>query len=336
MTLFVYRSHYEGPLGKRVRRLPDATVLDWFRRGWAAVVVEGHDTETWITAELGGPVYGLGSIFEAARREALAAPGTWQELGDLLRRHLYVEGEVRADELSVRVLTDDDEVELAYFFLDDSLVRTHADRLAYLVHDGWPLPEDADGAAPGPFTSPVPVEELAPARAGGEGVTYAVLLTFCDSESISALVPRSFPGVRLPELAGHLRALQPCAGGWPGELLALRALTAPAEDTIGPALSRCNRWPETEPAPMGDHRSLHAACLRVLEAARLEQGRDPGRSLVRHSRHLAQMSVHMNDFFGHQQWFLFDDVWAAGHADLARSLLRYAHGWDPLDDGELR
>ncbi|GAA4228912.1 hypothetical protein FHR32_007889 [Streptosporangium album] len=333
MTLFVYRSHYEGPLSKRVRRLPDATVLDWFRRGWAAVVEEGHDTEMWITAELGGPVYGFGSIFEAARRDALAAPGTWQELRDLLRRHLYVEGEVRADELSVRVLTDDDEVELAYFFLDDSLMETHTDRLAYLAYDGWPLPEKADEAVPGPFVPPVPVEELAPARPGGEGVTYAVLLTFCDSESIGGLVPRSFPGVRLPELAAHLRALEPRVGGWPRELLVLRALTAPADDEIGQALNRCNGWPDTEQSFLGDHHSLHDDSMRVLETAELEQGRDPGRTLVRHSRHLAQMSIHMNDFFGHQQWFLFDDVWAAGHAGLAGSLLRYAHSWDPFEAG---
>ncbi|MER5427244.1 hypothetical protein [Streptosporangium roseum] len=332
MTLFVYRSHYEGPFGKRVRHLPDATVLDWFRRGWVAVVEEGHDTDTWIVAELGGPVYGFGTIFDAARRDGLAAPGTWQELRDLLQRHLYVEGEVQADGLSVRVLTDDDEVELAYFFLDDSLVKTRADRLAYLVHDGWPLPETIGGAT-GPFTPPVPVEELAPARPGGEGVTYAVLLTFCDSESIGWLVPRSFPGVRLPELAAHLRELEPRGGDWPGELLALRALTAPGDDGIGPALSRCNRWPDMEQTLIGDHRSLHESSMRALETAGLEQGRDPDRTLIRHSRHLAQMSIHMNDFFGHQQWFLFDDVWAAGNEDLAGSLLRYAHGWDPLEAG---
>ncbi|MGV9770450.1 hypothetical protein [Streptosporangium sp. NPDC003464] len=332
MTLFVYRSHYEGPLSKRVRRLPDATMLDWFRRGWAAVVQEGHDTEAWIAAELGGPVYGFGTIFEAARRDGIAAPGTWQELRDLLQRHLYVEGEVRADERSVRVLTDDDEVELAYFFLDDSLVRARADRLAYLTHDGWPLPETVGGAEPAPFTSPVPVEELAPARPGGAGITYAVLLTFCDSESISWLTPWSFPGIRLPELAAHLRALDP-GSGWPRELTVLRALTAPGDGGIGPALSRCNRWPDMEQFLTGEHRPLHEDSMRLLETAELEQGRDPDRTLVRHSPHLAQMSIHMNDFFGHQQWFLFDDVWAAGNADLARSLLRYAHGWDPLEAG---
>ncbi|WP_433236388.1 hypothetical protein ACQPYK_27005 [Streptosporangium sp. CA-135522] len=333
MTVFVYRSHYEGPFSKRVRRLPDATVLTWFRRSWVAVVEEGHDADAWIVDELGGPVYGFRSIFDAARRDAIEAPGTWQELRDLLQRHLYVEGEVRADELSVRVLTDDDEVELAYFFLDDSLVADRADRLAYLVHDGWPLPETIGGARSGVFVPPVPVEELAAAPPGGEGATYAVLLTFCDSESIGWLVPWSFPGVRLPELAAHLRVLEPPAAGWPRELLALRALTASDDDGIGPALDRCNRWPEAEHPLVGDHRSVHDLSMRVLETAELERGRDPRSTLLRDSSHLAQMSIHMNDFFGHQQWFLFDDVWAAGNEDLARSLLRYAHGWDPLDAG---
>jgi hypothetical protein len=35
-------------------------------------------------------------------------------------------------------------------------------------------------------------------------------------------------------------------------------------------------------------------------------------------------------FFGYQQWFLFDTVWAAAHPDLAASLLRYAEDRDPL------
>src|SRR4051812_46390281 len=46
--MFVYRSPYEGPLGKHVQRLPDETVLAWFQRGW-----DVQDAEEWAATELG-------------------------------------------------------------------------------------------------------------------------------------------------------------------------------------------------------------------------------------------------------------------------------------------
>ncbi|GAB3831486.1 hypothetical protein [Dactylosporangium cerinum] len=169
---FVYRTHYEGPLSLRIRRLPDRDVLDWFRRGW------DHDApRDWIEAELGGPVYGLASIFEAARSHPLARPETVDELRTLLHEHLYVEGDadyIRLDGQSLRVRTDDDEVELAYFFLHDDLATARADRLAYLLHGSWPLPGDA-------------------LPAGGAVTTYAVFLTHYDGETLARLAPSSSP-----------------------------------------------------------------------------------------------------------------------------------------------
>lgn len=116
-VVFVYRSHYEGLLSKRVRRLPDHTVLDWFRRGWAAASDPATDLDVWVATELGGRVYGLATIFDAARKRELPAPATANELGAALAEHLYVEGEAVVEDGRVLTLTDDDEVELACFFL---------------------------------------------------------------------------------------------------------------------------------------------------------------------------------------------------------------------------
>ena len=140
---FVYRTHYEGPLSLRVRQIPDASVLDWFRRGW-----DCDDPWDWIEAELDGHVYGFGSIFETARANGHSPPQTVDELRTLLHEQWYVEGgtdDIRLDEHSLRVRDDDDEVELAYFFLDDDVVAARGDRLAYLLHAAWPLPGDAGG-----------------------------------------------------------------------------------------------------------------------------------------------------------------------------------------------
>jgi hypothetical protein len=343
-VIFVYRTHYEGLLGKRVRRLPDRTVLDWFRRGWATAADPAADLDAWLSAELGGPVYGLSSIFEAARELGLPAPATVGELGAVLAGHLYVEGEVIVEDDRVLALTDDDEVELAYFFLPPRAGEQAPERLAYLLNEDFPLSSDSSTEA-GAFAAPAEVGTLAPASAG-EGTTYAVLLTFSDSLSIRWLAPVAIPGIRLPGLADHLRQVVPAGGRyagytrelveqewWPSELLALRALVAPGETSIEPALHRCNRylnmWDYSSEAFAGPHPAAHEAAMAELATATPDQGRDPERSVIDVAEHIAQMSMHADAVFGYQQWYLFDDVWAAAHPELAASLLRYAASWNP-------
>ncbi len=106
-----------------------------------------------------------------------AGPRTHAELRRMLKEHLYVERTLRVDRHSVRVLTDDDEVELAYFFVDDHVVASEPDRWAYLLHGDWELPLNAHSAREA-FMPPGPVDVITSAPPGGEGVTYAVLITF--------------------------------------------------------------------------------------------------------------------------------------------------------------
>ncbi|MGI5155642.1 hypothetical protein [Microbispora sp. CA-102843] len=324
VVYFVYRSAYEGQSGRLIRHFPDATVLDWFRRVWDDASSE--DACDWVERELGTDVYGLNTVFETG----LPAPRTHTELRRMLKEHLYVEGTLRVDRHSVRVLTDDDEIELAYFFVDDHVVAAEPDRWAYLVHEGWDLPPDARPSV-GVFTPPGPVDVITPAPPGGEGVTYAVLLThYATSNSVGGSYPKAFPGVRLPGFAAALRAADPRAMS--GELRALRALTAPEDRFIGPALERCNHWARLEedvPEILTPHSEAHPRALRLLEDFVPADGRDPGRTLIRCDDHLAQMAIHMDGFFGYRQWFLFDDVWAAAHPDLAASLMRFGSHWDP-------
>ncbi|GAA3456053.1 hypothetical protein [Dactylosporangium matsuzakiense] len=299
--LFVYRSHYEGPWSKLVRSLPDRSVLGFFRRGW-----DEDDPEAWLRSTLGADVYGLDTVFTRAREHGLPAPATIDELREHLRRHLYVEGPsdeyIRLDEHSLRVRTDDDEVELAYFFFDDDALAAHPDRLAYVTHAG---------ALPGDII----------AEAAGDHTTFAVFLTYYDGASLDCPPPFAFPGLTLPELPAHLRATAPDAGTWPAELVVLRSLVGPDDASIEPALQRCNTWPGF---------NLNADPLTTAAAEPLTGGRRPELSRLRADTHVAQLAMHCSEFFGFQQWYLFDTVWADAHPELASSLLRYATGWDPL------
>jgi hypothetical protein len=375
---FLYRSPYQGPSPTLVRRLPDRTPLAWFQRVWSATAdTERIDDEAgahdWVArhlgAELGVEPYGLAWLFASGRwtnpepawnqdRDGPFPATTWRELRDLLRRYLYVEGppdeQVQVDEHSVRAKTDDDEADLAYFFLDDAIVRTAPDRVAYLMLGDWRLPVTTTPGASG-FEAPVPVRTLAGAGSG-TGTTWLVGLD--TSRGFEETPPVAFAGVRLPGLAGLLRTTLPgptgpCRkdldrwSGWPPEPLALRALVAPGDRSIGAALRRYNHlaWPlDTREAVEALYRSAeephttaHARLVRVL--SELQSGprteshwRNPALSRIQVTSHLVQAAVHVDQHFSYERWYLFDDVWAAAHPDLAASLLRCATGWDPFRD----
>jgi uncharacterized protein (TIGR02996 family) len=230
-TYFVYRSPYHGPSGKYLKRLDDATVLDWFRNHWRAIP-EAPDFPAYAHAEqlLGTRVYGFASLFERIAGRALAAPEDEQTLGRVLRATVY-NTEVRAAPHCVQVLTDDDELELAYYFFDDDFLAAHGDRAAFLLHDDWRLP---GGHAAAGRPCPVATTALAPRRRG-PGVTYLVFYGFTDSGHLRLLKDGyRVSGVRLPDLARHLARSSPTGENWPFPLRLLRAQLLQAPDEAGP------------------------------------------------------------------------------------------------------
>lgn len=221
-TYFVYRSPYHGPSGKYLKRFDDATVLDWFRNHWRAIHDVGPEYPAGTYAEelLGTHVYGFGSLFERIGEHALAPPADEKTLWRLLRANLYVEGEIRTAPHCVQVLTDDDEMELAYYFFDDDFLAEHGARAAFLLNEDWRLP---GGHAEVGHPSPVPTTALAPRRRG-PGVTYLVFHGYSDSLNLTDLGGGyRFSGLRLPDLTRHLARSTPTEGGWPFALLLLRS-----------------------------------------------------------------------------------------------------------------
>lgn len=329
---FVCRWREESPFSKRVVTVPDATVLDWFRRGW-----DHDDPDEWIDRELGGVVYGLDSVFEEVRERNLPRPETVDELRELLNEHLWVEGDdegdfIRLGEHALRVRTDDDEVDLAYYFVDDEAAAASPDRLAFLLHDTWPLP--AGAAEPGAvFSHGAQVRILRLAPPGPDSV-FSVRLCWKSpgtATNLDLAGAVAFPGLTLPELAAHLRGVDdPGAHHWPYDARLLRALVAPGEQHAGPALERYARLPGYDPSPpaiteVPTHEAIHQEMLRLLPSE------PPAESLIRLDTHIAQVARYIDGFFGFDQWFLFDTRWAATHPHLARSLLRYAAHWDPFE-----
>ena len=311
MIWFVYRTHYEGPLSKRVRKLAAPSVLAWFQK---AIEKRGKGVDE----ELGGRVYGLDSLFE----DEHDVPKSVAALRELLDEHLYSEGDIRVDAHSVRVSTDDDEVELAYFFLDEAAVKK-TDRVAWLLHDEPTLPSKI---GKGKWKPPFPVDVVSKVK--GDGTTYVCLLTFADSESMPGSV-HAFQGVRLPELASHMRSVRD-PKEWPFELRLVRASLV--DDDLVAALKKAAAFPLLDVLnTVSTAGAVTPADMKKLA----KDGKADVKKLVMHATdHAILFSAYVSKAFGHQQMIFFDDLWASANADLAASLVRYASGWDPFKDGD--
>ncbi len=296
---FVQRWREETPLGHRVTAVPGVSVLDWFRSGWGV-----DDPQSWVESQLGCDVYGLDSIFERVPERGLPRPSTMDELRALLVEHLWVESDddPRVGEHSVRVRTNDDETDLAYYFVDDEAFDD--EEWTFLRYVTWPLPADAGD---GGFDHDVPVRTVAGLGDGPDAV-FSVRFSYHqhgDGTSLDIDGAVMFPGVTLPELGARLR--EATDARWPFDAVLLRALAV--QDDIGAALARLEGYDPEGPA---------------IDAEPHE------RTLVQQDPHIVQVARYIDDFWQYDQWFLFDTRWAAAHPGLARSLLRLAAHWDPL------
>ncbi len=349
---FVHRSHRDGPLSRRVRRLtlaaapghedPDPILLLWFQKllAQARTVAE---PDRIADAALGGRVAGLTTVFDTVKAKRLPIPKTIAALERFLRAHLHVEGgadHLRVTDHTLRVLTTDDDGPIAYYFLDDEAVAAHADRVGFLMLDDPRLP---DGAGADAFRPPVKPTPLLPAGTGA-GTTFACLLTHHHGPAVPGRVV-AWAGVRLPDLAAHLRTVIPHATPaavadagletWPVELRLLRAQVDPADRLLSSALERCAAYPLDGLADadavnrlgLGDHASARA---EFKAAAAQLAGPGPEPAIVHEGDHVAVLCAHTSQDHGYQQWILFDDRWAAAQPNLAASIVRYASDWDPF------
>ena len=339
---FVYRSYYEGPSGTHLRRLSDDSVLGWFQQVWARAK-EVDDAAEWVKSEIGTSVYGFASIFEGAREHDLPPPTNDRKLKSYLEEHLYVEGEIRYKPHALQELTDDDEIELAYYVFDDEYVSRHPGRADYLLHEDWRLPTTSGDS---PCKPGIAAKLVEPCRAG-TGETYLAFLAFYDSGGLTDLDefggPCRIKGVRVPELVEYLEAIPPDET-WPLELKLFRSQIDPdgsMEVRLEAALRRVARLPvlRISESELGDRLALgtveqaRAGVEKVVKSLRGKPDHDPSKSLIATSAHLAQLCLHVGDFFRndvYHQWLIFDDLWAGEHTALAEGVLRFAKRWDVL------
>ncbi len=370
-VLLLYRHKRAAPIGHSVHRLHDASVLALFRRLFAqtraAFEKGGEDAvHKLVRAELGAAPYGFVTVFTAACQRPFALPETDDALYRALLRDLYVECAppsrtefIRMSEGALCVRTDDDEVDLAYALVPEALVREDPARWAWwsFAHERLPAVAGAGGWRPSLDVRVRPLPGLRDELALGVGRTWVVLLTSYDSDTFGFPGTFVLEGVRMPDLGRALREARPAptATGrrWPYELRLLRAMVAPDEAHIGPAMQRCAEFPVHRlggsSGRLGEdanHQDAFDAFVEAVEgqieplprarskwafarAATPEQREARGDAAVVDvgAHHAALSTAGSHRYF--DQWIVFDDCWASANPALAEGLLVFATSWDP-------
>lgn len=364
---FVYRTPYDQPYGKYYRRFDHGDILSWFQ-DLLQRISGSKDEDIAMEAVidfLGANVYGFWMIAERIfeEKKRLVPPRDFEQLVEFIRRHVYV-NEVRFEAPHLlQVLTDDDDLDLAWYAFDDEFAARQPERSAYLLFQDFPLPANA-------LKGEAPLSQLPPVRIfeSGTGRRHRVYGAFSNQWSGGnlSLLGTNFEfekvrtntgawcvnGIRLEELPSFLSSLTPHRG-MPAELLLLRAFSSRngKVQSIREMLSQLKEVPfqhllimQNEEVfdpesllasdPDDARQALEEGVNRAIELINSGQASqwtfDPANSQLHLADHRAEISF-LSDTWDtlhlYDHWVLFDDAWAGAHAPLAHSLINYSLNW---------
>lgn len=345
---FTYRTHYDEPSCFHNRQLEAPSILEWFQSIWRAIPEPNYEAANAYEEEiLGCHTYGFSFLFNYIHERSVPPPQTMDELVEVLKDVLYYDDDevFLVTDHTIQVLTDDDEIQLAFLFFDDHFHREHPERTSILVQPSWELPTDF---APGPFEPAWDCGAILP-EAGGNGKLWAVFLECYDSYSLEDIKDGfCLEGARLPDFAKYLGMNEADEERWQGQMLTLEEHLLVEPDDLSDEekgfyqhlhlhYQEATHWDvysdwliDQDQLPMGQ-----LLLRRAFDAVAKKEGK--GKSCFQVSEHMAQLCLHAGEWKYPKKtlslfhrWIFFDDLWAAAHPDLANSMLCSAHRWDPL------
>jgi hypothetical protein len=318
-TRFILRSPYL-PANRSIYRLDAPSPLDWFRSVWPCLRQDAEITsKALLDVE---KLYGFRGFAEHVRSEELAAPVACDDLQAVLAKNWY-SNNVECRDGFVLVETDDDEVELAFWWVGEEVFQEKQELFACYATDQLPAEIGSGGFDPG-------FDVAVTGNAGGAGAVFCVFATAWDSGNLDGLPgPVEVRGVRLPGFTDWLRAmppgnitgLKPYLSGHLRELDWLALVARHNTELDLPALLR--RLAEVSPGNAEKHwKELRDGTLSEDELRK--DVRWSGSPSVHVQGSANAIEFRLYDGFSWQVWFLFDDLWASAHPVMARSLLRFA------------
>lgn len=268
-----------------MQRFGDNSILTWFQRVWNSRAKSGNDDLS--ERLLGQHVYGFNSLFDTIERYNLPVPCDHYELARLLNKYIYAEGSVAYTPEVLQVLTDDDELELRYYFIDNSFIRSNPNRCAFLVHEGT-LPSNVSKSHTEPCTY---FYVHAPEQTVYSQVWDRVVAPGVRLDNLSAAIEayQALPNVKAESVRRDLISLKFSVRSWRD------ALSVIAQKDLGRISGLANE--------------------SILDCAE---------NICQLQHHAATTSWRNGKRRLFQQIIVFDDLWAASYPELVTSIDFYA------------
>jgi len=363
MVYLVLRSEYQLPHGRKVIEFPDRNLLEWFQNHW--ICREQFDGEE--ATKLDSIDY-MDDISDLLRPTVGEEPcGIWDlfllmldweipQTMDALTEFIssfdgsYGEGEIEMVGSSIQAVTDDDEIDLAWYLFDTEFSDRFPKRVEFLKWMPFEFPE---AWVASDWNSSVSVKPLGKVYSDSPSSTYCCFFSALDGITIREITGCYRAPVSLPEFSNWLMRQDDSSivgQEWPEDLLLLRAFLFQCEPKSLPESIRlfCHYQrmaTEWLPRTFSDFQ-FHSknsklltgqkeSCAKELQAmwgsavidpeeSRLSPG--AGKSQFQFSDHLVQVAF----FAESKHWIFFDEEWATANRNLAEGILRYGRGFDVL------
>ncbi|MBS1796595.1 MAG: hypothetical protein JSS81_22370 [Acidobacteria bacterium] len=317
---FAYRSGYI-PNNRHLKVFEAASVLDWFRENWDALAGENLNT---VRDFLGVRPYGL-PFYDYQTQKPVAPPESLKGLKSKIRSFAYT-NEVKVAKDCVKVFTDDDEIELAWFVFDEDYAAKNMDRIAVWLRDSLPLDFGDEPAA-----EKLKSRSIRP-KGGGAGTTYILSSVIYDSSNLDDLEgPSRIEGVAVPGLLDYFRENDPVTGQNMGfyaldEIRFIQQLCRIFPDFDQRRIfETLAKYPFSEIFDFIKRKEITEMTREDLEKYEIRETAAAKASVVS-SPHLVEITVPTCGVFFNYT-VIFDDYWLAENPTVGKSLAAFCSRW---------
>lgn len=349
----IYRTPYNIPNQKYYRRFPEETVLEWFQSLWDFYEEDGDTFYGKVIEYLGIEMYGFWStfyyyndsdIYDDTQLVRTKPPESLKQLSEWI----YFEGDIDSYENHLlQVLTDDDELELAYYIFDDHFVNKFPVESQFFIQNEFALPtgyKEGKGIKLN-FFSPFSTKRVS----ADVGYVYCFFFMQNGGSWIRAAPYNSLrlDGIRLPDFREYL--IQNSEEELHLSLLLLRTYMGQSlEEGVNNLIkgerhafdyfSTDIREKLTDVSPEEAREMIPELLELIKKNTKFPRHKAQNTSFYQLSDHLLQIALNHQSWKRHpvtqhenldlyEHWIIFDDLWAASNEQLAHSILNYASGW---------
>lgn len=346
-THFVYRSPY-FPQHKFYKPQSELTVLEWFQSLWKLKTTDYDQYDATIEAKLGTRVYGLHNyLLENIYLDEVSMPTNFIELINCLEEFSYVTEIIISSTHLIQILTDDDEVDMAYYVFDDTYLQRNPQKITYLIQDHFP--REAQQLERRFFAEFYPKTIFANLQP--DNSVYLAFFSIWGNNSLFRLPDTQngvikIEGIDLSTLPSFLANWQPqkSLDAYPLELLFLRAQAIKKGELL--SLEECLECITKLPVAIAEQDKVFD--VETLFEQDIDQINQNLENTIKQSfdqqyldkcvsnssyaldAHCAAVSLYFTEILNqptYEYWLIFDNVWATAHPMLANSIINFAKGW---------